>query len=139
MEHHDWMQRMEEASQKQTAYARGQFIMTAICALCCVIILVVVLSMVPQLRQVLDLVPQMQEVLDHANASLTNLEEITDELAQVDLAGMVNKLSRLALTTEASIRQTLEKLQQLDFDVLNEAIHDLASVVKPLADFFDRF
>ena len=139
MEHHAWMQRMEEASQKQTAYARGQFIMAAVCALCCLIILIAVLALVPQVREalavipqieeVLVLVPQVQEVLGYAETTLANLEQISEELVEADLAGTVKQLDKLATTSEESIRQTLEKLQQLDFEVLNKAIEDLASAL----------
>jgi hypothetical protein len=37
------------------------------------------------------------------------------------------------------VEEALDKLNGIDLDTLNRAIADLAAVVEPLANFFNRF
>ena len=70
---------------------------------------------------------------------LTNLDEVTQELAQADLAGMVENVDTLATTSQSAVEHATEKLDTIDLDTLNKAIQDLADVVEPLARFFNVF
>ena len=137
---------MEEQN-KQTAYARWQCIFTAVAALCCLGIFVVVLSIAPQVRTVAG---QMETVLTdlegvtdtldgELDAILTNLDTVTRELAAADLDGMVADVDAFVTTSQDAVEQATEKLNVIDFETLNQAIENLADVVEPLARFFNVF
>ncbi len=120
---------MERAIFQQTKIAKLQCILTTLAALACVGMFLLIWSVMPQIER---LSGQMEAVL-------TNLEIVSGQLAQADLAGMVQDVDKLAETSQQGVEQAMEKLNKLDLDTLNKAIADLADVVEPLARFFNVF
>ncbi len=137
---------MEEKN-KQTAYARWQCIFTAVAAICCVGVFVVVLSLLPHIRgvagQLETVLTDLETVTGTLNGELdtilTNLDTVTRELAAADLDGMVADVDAFVTTSQGAVEQATEKLNIIDFETLNRAIEDLADVVEPLARFFNVF
>lgn len=132
----DLLERMEKANRKQVAYARLQFVFSAVAAMCCAVLLFFGLKVLPQL----------QEAAIQAETVLTNLETVTTELAQVDLSSMVENVDTLVTnvdglvgTSQSAVEQTMMKINGVDFDALNEAIKDLSDVIEPIAKFFNNF
>ena len=130
------LERMEQTSKKQVFYARLQFLFTVVAALCCVVLLLSGMSVLPKL----------QETAVQAEAVLTNLETVTTELAKVDLNSMVQNVDALVTdvdglvgTSQVGVEQAMEKLNAIDFDALNEAIKDLSDVIDPIARFFNKY
>ena len=130
------LERMEQTNNKQVFYARLQFLFTVVAALCCVVLLLSGMSVLPKL----------QETAVQAEAVLTNLETVTTELANVDLNSMVQNVDTLVTdvdglvgTSQVGVEQALEKLNAIDFDALNEAIKDLSDVIDPIARFFNKY
>lgn len=130
------LERMEQTNKKQVFYARLQFLFTVVAALCCVVLLLSGMSVLPKL----------QETAVQAEAVLTNLETVTTELANVDLNSMVQNVDTLVTdvdglvgTSQVGVEQALEKLNAIDFDALNEAIKDLSDVIDPIARFFNKY
>ena len=130
------LERMEQTNKKQVFYARLQFLFTVVAALCCVVLLLSGMSVLPKL----------QETAVQAEAVLTNLETVTTELANVDLNSMVQNVDALVTdvdglvgTSQVGIEQAMEKLNAIDFDALNEAIKDLSDVIDPIARFFNKY
>jgi uncharacterized protein YoxC len=132
---------------KQEQLAKLQCILTGVAAACCLGILILLCTLVPR---VYGLVEKTETVLTDLEAVtgqlegqmegiLTNLEEVTQELAQTDLAGMVENVDTLATTSQSAVEHATEKLDTIDLDTLNKAIKDLADVVEPLARFFNVF
>lgn len=70
---------------------------------------------------------------------VTDLEEVSREIAEADLDGLARDVNTLVRTCQASVEEAMGKLNAIDLQTLNQAIDDLAAVVKPLADFFERF
>ena len=70
---------------------------------------------------------------------LTDLEQVGRNLAALDLESMVRNMDSLAVYAQESLQQTMEKLNTIDIETLNQAIQDLAKVIEPLAKFFGRF
>ncbi len=133
---HQAIMRMEAASRKQLGYARAQCIFSIVAAVCCVTLLILVLVFLPKIN---GLASQAQTVL-------TNLEGVTEKLAQADLTKVAEQLQTLvsnvdALVTESrdGIAQAVEKLNKIDIEQLNHAIGDLADVIEPIAKFFKSF
>ena len=125
-----------EENNKLAGYARWQCIFTAVAAVCCLGVFVVVLSIVPQVRTVAG---QMEAVLTELDTILTNLDAVTRELAAADLDGMVADVDAFVTTGQSAVEQATEKLNIIDFETMNRAIEDLADVVEPLARFFNVF
>ena len=130
------LERMEQTNKKQVFYARLQFLFTVVAALCCVVLLLSGMSVLPKL----------QETAVQAEAVLTNLETVTTELANVDLNSMVQNVDTLVTdvdglvgTSQVGVEQAMEKLNAIDFDALNEAIKDLSDVIDPIARFFNKY
>ena len=130
------LERMEQTNKKQVFYARLQFLFTVVAALCCVVLLLSGMSVLPKL----------QETAVQAEAVLTNLETVTTELANVDLNSMVQNVDALVTdvdglvgTSQLGVEQAMEKLNAIDFDALNDAIKDLSAVIDPIARFFNKY
>ena len=132
----DLLEQMDKANRKQVAYARLQFIFSVIAAICCILLLLAGVKVLPQL----------QEAALQAETVLTNLETVTTELAQADLIGMVENVDALVTnvdglvgTSQEGVEQTMAKINAIDFDALNDAIKDLSDVIEPIAKFFNTF
>lgn len=132
----DLLEQMEKANRKQVAYARLQFVFSVIAAICCILLLLAGVKVLPQL----------QEAALQAETVLTNLETVTTELAQADLIGMVENVDALVTnvdglvgTSQEGVEQTMAKINAIDFDALNDAIKDLSDVIEPIAKFFNTF
>ena len=128
--------RLEKSNRQQVRYARLQCLFAVLAAVCCCAMLFAVLSVVPQIQQI---ALQIQDLGTQAETVLTNLESVTAELAEVDLGSMVSNVDTLVADSQEGVKQALDKINELDIDSLNRAIADLSAVVKPLADFFNRF
>ena len=132
----DLLEQMEKANRKQVAYARLQFVFSVIAAICCILLLLAGVKVLPQL----------QEAVLQAETVLTNLETVTTDLAQADLIGMVENVDALVTnvdglvgTSQEGVEQTMAKINAIDFDALNDAIKDLSDVIEPIAKFFNTF
>ena len=132
----EWMTRMEKSNRQQVRLARLQCLFALVAAVCCGAVLLAVLSLAPQIRQMAG---QVRDLGTQAEVVLTNLETVTSELAQVDLESMVTNVDTLVTESQDGVKQALDKINELDITSLNQAIADLSAVVKPLADFFGRF
>lgn len=130
------LERMEESNRKQVVYARLQFVFTAITAVCCALLLL----------NGMKILPQLQKAAIQAESVLSNLETVTSELAQADLIGMVENVDALVTnvdglvgTSQIAVEQTMTKINAVDFEALNQAIEDLSDVIEPIAKFFNTF
>ena len=142
------MGRMDESNRQQAKFAKLQCLFSAVAAFCCIVVLVVVCTILPQVKglvgqvdTVLTNVKDVSTELAEADISgvMTNLEEVTRELAEADLGNMAEDVSDLVSTSQGGVEEALDKLNGIDLDTLNRAIADLAAVVEPLANFFNRF
>ena len=118
-----------EMMEKQVKYQKLQCIFSGIAAISCVALFALVFT----------LLPQAAEMTTRLDTVLTNLESVTQQLADADLGGMVQNVDTLVTTSQAGVDQMMEELNAIDFDTLNKAISDLAAVVEPLANFFKMF
>ena len=132
----EWMARMEKTNRQQVRWARLQCLFALIAAGCCAVVLLIALSIVPQVQQMTS---QVQALGTQAEVVLNNLESVTSELAAVDLESMVSNVDALVTSSQDGVREALDKINALDIESLNQGIADLSAVVKPLADFFGRF
>lgn len=130
------LEEIKKGNTKQVFFARLQCIFSIVAALCCVIVLAAGLKILPELR---TSVTQAEKVL-------SNLEDVTTELAKMDLSsmvenvdGLVKNVDDLVTTSQSGVEQTMDKINAIDFETLNNAIEDLSKVIEPIAKFFDAF
>lgn len=146
MERHDMngiAQSLESSVKQQMKLARLQCVFSAAAAVCCAVLLIVVLSFVPKLISVVE---TTETLAARANTVLTDLEQVTSDLAQADLAQMVGNVTDLADQSREGVAMAkdgvalaVEKIDAIDIDTLNQAIRDFSDVVEPLAKFFNIF
>jgi len=123
------LERLDQSNRQQAKYARWQCIFSIASAVCVVGLFVLVYT----------LMPQVQELTTQTEVVLTNLAEVTDQLAGMDLGTMVENVDELVVTSQAGVEQAMNTLNAIDFDTLNQAIEDLSNVIEPLAKFFNIF
>lgn len=123
------LERIEKANRKQVFYARLQFACTIVAALCCALLLFAGIQILPEL----------QATAAQAETVLGNLEAVTAELANADIGGMVADVDALVSTSQVGVEQAMDKINDIDFDSLNDAIKDLSDVIEPIAKFFNSF
>ena len=78
-------------------------------------------------------------MLTQTQTVLDNLESTTQQLAALDLAQMVANVDTLVVSGQQSLEQSMDKLNSIDFDTLNQAIQDLSNVIQPLARLSGMF
>ena len=117
------MERIDRSNRRQARYGLFQCIFSLIAALCCVAVLLMFMSSLPQLQQ----------MGEQAGTILSNLETISSELGSLDLSGMVSNVDSLVTESQSGLNEALSKINAIDIDALNSAIKDLASVIEPLA------
>ena len=115
------LERLEKNSRKQLHHARIQSLFSIVCALLCGLLL--------------QFIPQLEGLVTQAEILLQDLDTVTKELAKLDLSTMVENINGLVITSQSGVEEALGKINEIDFDTLNQAVKDLSNVVKPLADF----
>lgn len=117
------MKKLEKSNRRGNFLSLLQCLFMLVAAVCCVLVLIQVFTVLPQITQLMD---QMESVL-------INLEEATGDLTNLDLGGMIADVDTLVVTGQQTLEATMEKLNSLDIETLNKTIQDLADVVEPLA------
>jgi len=123
------LERLDQSNRQQARYARWQCMFSILSAVCVIGLFVLVYT----------LMPQVQELSAQTQVVLSNLTQVTDQLADMDLGAMIENVDELVVTSQSGVDQAMRKLNQIDFDTLNQAISDLSDVVEPLASFFNIF
>ena len=137
------LKRIEKTNRRQLLFTQIFCGIALVAAVFCIITLVQVNQLLPQLSAI---VTQMQGVLG-------NMEQVAGELAGLDMnsivenigtlvgdvEGLVGNVDALAISAQDSLKQTMTKLDTINFEALNKAIEDLAAVIEPLANFVSLF
>ena len=122
------MEEQNSASEEQTRLLKKQLIHMRIHTVASLILtsapLFVIIRLLPGLTQALD---QANEVLVSAGAAIEDFQEVSENVNELVNSGSL------------AIGQTMEKIDQMNIEQLNEAIADLNRVIEPLAEFFGRF
>lgn len=116
------LERIEKNPRRQARFSAAQCGFALVGALMCAGVFLLVHQALPQLL----------EVLDQVKSVLTNLEQATAQLAQMDLVGMAGNVEELV----SSGQEAMQTLSGVDLETLNQAIEDLAAVVEPLRKIF---
>ena len=124
------LRKIEKNNRLQTYSGYARTALVLVCAVCMVVLTCAVMKLMPQINEILvqakGSVAQVGTVLDY-------LEQTSSQLAQVDMQGMVSNVDGLVTTGQQSLEATMEKLNSIDFEALNNAIKDLAEVTESLS------
>lgn len=130
------LKQIEKANRQQVRTGRILCVLVLITVLCCGVTFGMVYQVLPQVTEIL---PQINTVLTQLESVLGNLEQTSGQLAALDLQSMVSDVDTLVVTGQEILEQSMEKLNTIDFEALNQAIQDLAAVVEPLAKVTNMF
>ena len=122
------LEKLEKNSRKQLLHARLQTLFSIVCVLFCGILLV----------KLLQFIPQLESLVSQADILLRDLDTVTKELSKLDLSQMVENINGLVTTSQSGVEEALNKINEIDFSTLNQAVKDLSDVVNPLADFVKK-
>ena len=130
------LEKLDKSNRQQVRYARLQSALLILTALCFVVLVVLGVRLVPQLQ---EFAAEAHGLLGQAETVLTNLEQVTTELAEVEFVKMIDDVDALVSSSQAGLEETLEKVNSIDIEKLNDAIDGLSKVVEPLAKLFNVF
>ena len=136
MENKELLEQINASLEKQNRFAQWQLILTAILMASCVVLALLVFNLIPKVQ---ELIQQIQSLTGQMEATLTDLQSITAQLAEADLKGMVDNVDQLVGSSQIAVEETMNKMNALDLNTLNKAIKDLAAVIEPMAKFFNLF
>ena len=126
----EFLEKLERSNAGQEKYARRQYRMSQLTAAASIAVLCIVLYTSA------TLIPKVNLLLDDIQSSVSNIQSITQELADADLPGMINDVDHLVSTSESTLKITADKLNSIDFNSLNSAIQDLSNIIRPLGRWF---
>ncbi len=136
------MLRIEQSNRKQTKFAKWQCIFSAVAAVSCVAVLMIVVCLLPRLgamvTQAETVIADVQQVTSQlAQADweglTSDLESVSQQIANANLDGIAKAVSELVKTSQSGLEEALGKLNAIDLEALNKAIKDLSAVIEPLA------
>ena len=123
---------MAQTEKSQLKYQKLSFIMSMLSAIFTGAVLIIVICMVAYV------VPKVNTIYDSTMVSLNNLEYLTTELKEADLGGTVDNINTLTIQATDDMSRTVERIDSVDLEKLNEAIDNLNETVKPMAEFFEE-
>ena len=127
------LKRLEEAEKERTKYTKRQYYMSAVAAACCLLMLALIAS------AYFTLMPRLRSSISSIDRTAQNLAQVSQELSEADLTGMVHHVDQMAVTSEEGVRNALEKIDAINIDALNGAISALSDAVTPFANFVRTF
>ena len=74
---------------------------------------------------------QIEEIIQKLNT-------VSGSLAEVDFVGLAEDVGTLATAAQTSLTEAMEAIDELDIEGLNSAIHDLQTIIEPLAKLFGK-
>ncbi len=128
MDQKELLEKLEKDSQKRTICS----FITAGCAVC--VLLIVLIG-------AMQIVPKTVDAMEGLEAVSNDLEVVSKQLSDADIAGMLDQVNGLVSDSQKSVILAMEKLDAIDIDGMNAAIKDLHTVIEPLAklnNFFSR-
>jgi methyl-accepting chemotaxis protein len=128
----DKLQAVVEELQDQKKYLKKQTRLLQLCSLALVLLIVVIGA------AAVSIAPRISSVLTKTETIAQNLEDVTTELGNADIPGMLTNVNTLVSDSQDTVAEALKQMQSIDFESLNEAIQGLNQVVGPLASLFSR-
>lgn len=130
------LRKIDRSSRRQTYTGYARCALSLVLVVCAVVLVSMVYRLMPQVNAILG---QVDTVLAQSQTVMGNLEQTSRQLASVDLESMVSNIDTLVLSGQQSLEQSMEKLNGIDLEALNQAIEDLRKAIEPLAKLSGMF
>ena len=127
------MKRLEASNAAQERYARKQYRMSQLSTVANLAVLALVVFLVA------TLLPKVNATFEDLNTVMKNVQTITEDLAEVDVEGMMGNIDDLVVESSDSLTQAMKKINALDIEKLNDAINNLNDAIEPMARFANMF
>ena len=128
------LQKLAEESAVQTVMARKQLNLTRLSTIFVGVMAAAVVLFVGAV------LPRVNTTLTNADQVLGSLGEVAAQLEEADLKGILGNLNQTLADGQDSLREAseaLEKVSQIDFDSLNQAVNRLSELLNnPLGALF---
>ena len=114
---------------KQLLYTR--ILAFALCGLLAAVIIALCILVPPAVSMINNInvaVTGATATINKANNAIDNIDKMSTEITDA-----TSKMNNLIETNSDSLTDAMKKLQNIDFEGLNNAISDLESIVQPLA------
>ena len=135
-----------DIARSSAKYEKVQMYLAWARTLACLVVCLVVVLAVFRYGKMLD------STMKEANAAITSVHQVTEQLEQADLSGVVQGLNGLMNTAgstleaaegtltaaTATMDEAFGVLNELKLKELNKAIEDFGAVVEPLSRLFRR-
>jgi len=123
------LEKLEKNTKQQLLFTK---ILCGLCAgiLLCFLVLTVLVACTAS---------EISQLAEKAEFVIDNLDTVTWQLANADLASMVENMDTLAADSQAIVESAMKKLDAINLEALNQAIEDLADIVEPLANLTNFF
>ena len=122
---------MAQTEKSQLKYQKLAFIMSMLSAIFMGVVLIIVIGLV------VYVVPKVNAIYDSTMVSLNNLEHLTTELKEADLGGTVENINTLTVQATGDLSKTMDRMNSIDLEKLNQAIDNLNKTIEPMAKFFE--
>ena len=140
-----------KSNREQADYAKRAWIMSVISAVCVLVMATAVFV------TLVYMAPRINTLLNEAQYSLTSIQKLTADLSTEieeadisgrvgeigdvvsDVNGLVEDVGVLVNDTQGNLEQTMEKINAIDLEGLNQSIRNLSEIIEPLAKFFNVF
>ncbi|MBP5607860.1 MAG: hypothetical protein J6X66_06280 [Lachnospiraceae bacterium] len=126
-QHNTEMARTEKA---QLRFQKLSFVMSILSCLFMAAMLIIVICLCTYI------VPKVNTIYNSTMITLANMEKITNDLNEANLSGTVKNINDLTLQATGDLHNTMEKLNSVDLDTLNDSIKDLHDIIEPMAKLF---
>ena len=128
----EYFEKLEANQKKQTGLLRFTAICSLLICLCMVILTLAVVNMVPQVTNALE---QIETLAGSANQAVADIEKMIPELEE-SAKGMTEISNSVQTEGLPKLYESLDNLNKIDVETLNNSIQGLSDVVTPLANFF---
>lgn len=130
----EYFEKLEANQKKQTGLLRVTAICNVLICICMVILTLAIVNMVPKITEALN---EIQTLAGTTNEAMGDIEKIIPELEK-SAKGMTEISNSIQNDGLPKLYESLDNLNKIDMETLNESIKGLSDVVSPLAKLFGR-
>ncbi len=124
-----------EADIKEVKYAkRAAFFMMGIFLIFLVAAIIIVPKVVSTLSSANTAIMAANDTLAQANEALSGINTMTGSIT-----GTSDKMNSMLVDNSEALTDAVDKMNNIDFEGLNQAIQDLQDAVGPFAGFMNKF
>jgi uncharacterized protein YoxC len=113
-------------------YSKGTYFFTMIIAGCSALTFLVILIVA------IVVVPKAVRLMNTAQQTLDNMETVSEQLMGLELAETVKNIDENTARAMQDVSDSMEQIQNLDIDSLNQSIRDLKESTDNFRNLFNK-